>query len=163
MVLEFLQPALDVSSLVDQQGNTLLHNAAYGGRMDLVKFLLNSHVPLNPKNQFGLTPLDLSYAGHFCNVAELLVTHGAKRTRSSGECNREDFVTDLPKSLVPIIDAILEHDSSQYLLWQRYVDSGWISPQGAAAGNHDCGIDVRNSSLSHRRTSCLGTRVHIGL
>lgn len=98
MALEFLQPALNVSSVVDQEGNTLLHNAAYGGRIDLVKFLLSADLPLNTKNQFGLTPLDLSCAGHFCNLAELLASHGARGTWSSEECKCEDLFTELQQS-----------------------------------------------------------------
>lgn len=149
MALEFLQPALNVSSVVDQEGNTLLHNAAYGGRIDLVKFLLSADLPLNTKNQFGLTPLDLSCAGHFCNLAELLASHGARGTWSSEECKCEDLVTELHKSpTLGVPNTIHEPDRSQSMLWQHYVDSGWASSPGAATANHDCGIDVRNSSFS---------------
>ena len=163
MALEFLQPPLNVNSLLDHQGNTLLHHAAYGGRVDLVKFLLDAHVPVSSKNHFGLTPFDLACAGHFYDIAELLAARRSKRAPWSSELPTmtvktrwacEHLVTSLRGSLpeAPMsnsgLNTVFEPDTSQKLLWQCYIDSGWISPQEVAGNLEKCAIDVRNSSFS---------------
>lgn len=163
MALEFLQPPLNVNSLLDHQGNTLLHHAAYGGRVDLVKFLLDAHMPVGSKNHFGLTPLDLACAGHFYDIAELLAARRSKRAPWSSELPAmtvktrwtcEHLVTSLRGSLpeAPMsnsgLNTVFEPDTSQKLLWQCYIDSGWISPQEVAGNLEKCAIDVRNSSFS---------------
>ena len=163
MVLEFLQPRLNVKSLLDHQGNTLLHHAAYGGRMELVKFLLDAHMSVNSKNHFGLTPLYLACAGHFYNIAELLLAaSGSEKVTWSGDLPArtqktwrtcKHLVTNFHGSLskAPMsnggLNTVFEPDAAQKLLWQRYIDSGWVSPQRVGGNLERCEIDVRNSSF----------------
>lgn len=163
MVLEFLQPPLNVNSLLDHQGNTLLHHAAYGGRLELVKFLLDAHMSVSSKNHFGLTPLDLACAGHFYNIADLLAGSSSERVTWSSELPTrtqktrrtcKHLVTNFHGSLseAPMsnggLNTVFEPDASQKLLWQRYIDSGWISQKKVTENLERCAIDIRNSSFS---------------
>ena len=71
-------------SLVDRVGNTLLHNAAYGGRRHLVAFLIQQGVEVGQRNHYGLTPLQMAIAGNHRDVVDTLVQHGAHE--GEGDC-----------------------------------------------------------------------------
>ena len=155
LVLEHLQPVLNVATLLDYQGNTLLHNAVYGGRRDLAEVLLDAGVPVNHRNDLGVTPLHLAHAGHFHEVVELLVSHGAKPDiADSANRTPAEVVSyshepcNLQSECQGEADITCHPDSLQPMLWERYVDSGWTTDSLPLLNS--CGIDIRNSSLTQR-------------
>ena len=151
-----LQFSANFSTLSDRQGNTLLHTAVYGGRVDVVEILLNSGVPAHSANLLGLTPLHLAYAGGFCSIADTLISYGA-----AGDVR--DGLGRTPTDLIPYGKQLCgnstqqsnpvryreDSGSSWIELQQKYLSSGWIdSTQGWNMEHSRCDIDALNSSLS---------------
>ena len=152
-----LSTNFNLSALSDHQGNTLLHTAVYGGRVDVVEILLNSDVPVHSVNLLRLTPLHLAYAGGFCDVVDTLISHGAAS-------DARDSLGRTPIDLIPYgkqscntfakqtAPGNHREDSSslQIELQQRYLSSGWIQSTQAWNMEHfRCDIDtVNDSSLS---------------
>ncbi len=160
LILEHLHQenvTLNLTTLLDRSGNTILHRAVYGGRKELVKALLDTRlVDVNSKNNHGLTPLHLAFAGHFCDLAEDLVNYGAQEVTVDGvgrsPCDVMSYTEE--KCSCPTRDQeriVLQTDSSESTLWNRYKDSGWITASKDAEylrSVRNCAIDVRNSSMS---------------
>lgn len=149
--------SLNLTSILDRSGNTVLHLAVYGGRKDLVETLLHANLTdVNSRNDHGLTPLHLAFAGHFCEIAELLVSYGAQG-------NATDEVGRTPRDVVSYSwercsltgdnerrsqEVEFQPDTSGGDLWSEYVESGWGLTSQDIMASRDCAIDVRNSTLS---------------
>jgi len=56
--------------------NRDLLDASYGGSVEEVKRLLDMGADINTKNQFGLTPFELTVVGNNCSVAEYFLQLG---------------------------------------------------------------------------------------
>ena len=67
----------------DYDGRTALHLAAAEGQLQVVKYFIARNAYLNPVDRWGGTPLSDAYAGKHQEVAELLESHGARRTVNS--------------------------------------------------------------------------------
>ena len=156
-----LQSSVNFSTLSDLQGNTLLHTAAYGGRIDVIEILLKSGIPVNSTNLLGLTPLHLAYAGGFCGLADTLIGYGAA-------ADARDHMGRTPGELIPYGKQLCQSQSpieehtiagpglsgnnqgDTAFSWieqkQKYLSSGWADP--ARDWNlSGCDIDTLNSSL----------------
>ena len=72
LIVSHFGPRLDLSSVNDAWGNTMLHTAAYAGRRGLVEFLIKHKVPVNVKNVFGQTPRVLAEMAGHRDVSRLL-------------------------------------------------------------------------------------------
>ncbi|MCB0326669.1 MAG: ankyrin repeat domain-containing protein, partial [Bdellovibrionales bacterium] len=59
-------------------GDSILHDAVYGGNMDILELLLDKKVDLNGKNKKGESPLDIAIRVRRQNVEMLLRSFGAK-------------------------------------------------------------------------------------
>jgi ankyrin repeat protein len=54
----------DVATAVDQQGKTVLHHAAVGGNVEIIRMLVNDSANLDAQDADGRTPLqDAEQAG----------------------------------------------------------------------------------------------------
>ncbi len=168
LILEYIQrehTTLNVTTLLDQAGNTILHLAVYGGRRELVRALLDANlVTVDSRNYHGITPLHFAFAGHFCKLAKELVTYGARYDAIDGFGRLPHDVMSYSQVLCSPLtssdkgtsersqEVAFQTDISKSSLWNKYIASGWnpTSSQGPVAfqGLGDCGIDVRNSSLT---------------
>ncbi|CAO3674071.1 unnamed protein product [Rhizopus microsporus] len=71
-------------SVVDEQGNSLLHHAASNNVTKAVPLFISKHVPIDAHNQRGLSPLALAISFGHSDVAIALIDGGANvngRTR----------------------------------------------------------------------------------
>ncbi|XP_048258008.1 fibronectin type 3 and ankyrin repeat domains protein 1-like [Haliotis rufescens] len=66
-------------SLVDRNGNNILHYACYEGHLETVKFVLSLHVvDIDARDNDGRTAADLARRGGYTRVLDLLVSRGAQ-------------------------------------------------------------------------------------
>ena len=116
-------PSLNLSSVLDCSGNTLLHKAAYSGRTLLVDFLAQ-RLDVDARNNFGLTPLHLAYAGHHLDSVDVLLSHGAQNVVAdnleTGFCFNSEFGYNCSDSEADIDE----------VRWIKYMESGWLSNSG---------------------------------
>ena len=168
MILLHIRGAHDLTEVRDRRGNSLLHAAAYGGRPDAVRLLLEEGIPPDVTNHLGMTPLHYAYAGHFCEVAAVLkgagadpyLTDTARRTpldmTGASVCNKgvkKGLHSPPPPPPPP------EVDPASSAAWNRYVESGWYSGIMRRGLGRSCDLAVRNSSMSTGEflTQYLGT------
>lgn len=63
--IEMLTQHLKAGTKIDEQGgehnSTALHAAAYYGRLEAVKFLIDKNADINARNKHGQTPLDVAW------------------------------------------------------------------------------------------------------
>ena len=110
-------PRLDLSSIKDIWGNTMLHTAAYAGRRGLVEFLLQHTVPVNAKNVFGQTPRALAEVAGHRDVSRLLAPGDEAIFKAPVPHNcREDIGKAHPSQPA----------------WDLYCSSGWTSHEQAS-------------------------------
>ena len=62
-----------------RNGETPLHDAAYGGQKEIVELLIAEGADVNAKKEDGYTPLDEAIINDETETADLLRKHGAKR------------------------------------------------------------------------------------
>ncbi len=62
----------------DDGGNSLLHAACRGLKLDLVMYLVENGLDINAKNDFGDTPLKIAEAKGGVSIINYLMEHGAK-------------------------------------------------------------------------------------
>ena len=101
-------------SISDWNGNTLLHNAAYGGRVELVTFLLQLGSNSEQRNHHGVTPLQLAMAAGHGEVTKVLKQHSSEIRDMS-----ETFTCSRNQS----------KDWLRYTRWSQYLASNWIAPE----------------------------------
>ena len=65
-------------SVKGNTGNTILHNAVYSMRTDIVELLIKKGADVNAKYEDGETPLDWAINFKHTEVADLLRKHGGK-------------------------------------------------------------------------------------
>ena len=70
-------PEIQLGNVVNDFGHTLLHFAANGGHADVVTFLVDAGVALNPETQAGDTPLNLAANGGHAQVGVILLENYA--------------------------------------------------------------------------------------
>lgn len=162
-------------SIVDKSGNSLLHNAAYGGRNKLVKFLLQLGADLEMMNHNNMTPLQLAIAGGHEEVINILMHHGA---RDNSVCTSKEGKASGNQEDADGNGAIIKNTNSSKTLkcmrtwfststcsrhwnhsgkwlpddkWNKYISSEWI---GAEQGKsflkelHGCGCELQVVSAS---------------
>ena len=59
-----------------RNGETPLHDAAYGGQKEIVELLIAAGADVNAKNNIGHTPLDSAIEYNQPQIADLLRKHG---------------------------------------------------------------------------------------
>jgi ankyrin repeat protein len=67
-------------NVVDKEGSTLLHCAAWKGHVELVRLLLDAGAPINAtsqNNHYGTTPLHAAAHANNRAVAQMLIERGA--------------------------------------------------------------------------------------
>ena len=65
----------------DDGGNTLLHIACRGIKLDMVQYLLKNGLDINAKNDFGDTPLKIAEDKGAVSIIEYLISKGAKQDK----------------------------------------------------------------------------------
>ena len=65
-------------NIADYDGRTAVHLAAAEGQLEVVKFLLDKKININPKDRWGGTPLKDAKKGKHKEVIEFLVANGAE-------------------------------------------------------------------------------------
>ena len=166
LVLMHTRSALNLTEVRDGRGNSLLHSAVYGGRLDVVELLLKEGIPPDVTNHLKMTPLHLAYAGHFCEVAQMLLMAGANpllvdianRTplnMSGGSVCDRQVKKNLPPPQddppppgddppPPGDDPPPPGDDSA---WNQYLGSGWYSGLLKGVGRR-CDLPVRDSAIT---------------
>ncbi|XP_046555235.1 putative ankyrin repeat protein RF_0381 [Haliotis rubra] len=81
-IVEFLLSKGAIMSLVDNNGDNVLHSACRGGHVDMVRYVLSQHsVDINSRSKSGKSPLMTTvYNGHR-EVVDVLVGMGANVSR----------------------------------------------------------------------------------
>jgi len=74
----FIKHGLPINSNIDQYGRTLLHQAAIMGKIKITGFLIDKGAVIDAKDNSGKSALDLALICDHQNVAELLISKGAK-------------------------------------------------------------------------------------
>ena len=150
-------PALNLSAVVDHRGNTLLHDAAYSGRVNLVEMLVKT-LDVNAENDIGLTPLRLAYAGHYQDIAAVLSSHGALDTSfvhsetagKSVEGNEGVCFQSESNQGHSCLEKQSSVESSEHnVWWQKYLNSGWANSDAITASAQEvfaagCKVVTRN-------------------
>ena len=72
-----LKQKLDPNTVIDDNGNTLLHYAACRGLYDAVELLIENGADINARNNDGNTPLNLAILNKQENIVEELLKNGA--------------------------------------------------------------------------------------
>ncbi|KAJ6644845.1 Ankyrin repeat domain-containing protein 50, partial [Pseudolycoriella hygida] len=85
----------DKVNLEDQNGNTLLHLAAYKGESNIVEFLLSKGAEVNARNLQGRSPLISAALAEHYNIVEFLLSKGAS-VNMNGIFNILNRITLLP-------------------------------------------------------------------
>ncbi len=65
----------------DDAGNTLLHSACRGIKLDMVHYLLKNGLDINAKNEAGDTPLKIAEDKGAVSIIEYLIAKGAKQDK----------------------------------------------------------------------------------
>jgi len=73
--------------ILDKNGNTLLHYAAYGGSASFVRFLIKNEFPIMATNSKGETPLHWISPVESSEITQLLIDHGAYVDAQSNDGN----------------------------------------------------------------------------
>ena len=60
-----------------QKGNTALHIASLGGKLEVVKLLTENGSPINAQSQLGFTPLYMASQENKEDIVRFLLEHGA--------------------------------------------------------------------------------------
>ncbi len=76
-VKTLVEKDVSIINLKDKSGNTLLHEAAYGGSLTIVEFLIFKGADINSGNTVLDTPLHLAISNGRDDVAILLIEKGA--------------------------------------------------------------------------------------
>ena len=105
---------LNLSHLLDGGRNNLLHVASYGGRLSLVKVLLERGVSPHKKNQYGWTAIDYAIVAGHKQVADIL-------TADHAASDRKDTVLHSLK----LSDTVSHDTRLNTIALSRYVKSGW--------------------------------------
>ena len=142
LIADHFGPLLNLS-IPDRSGNTLLHNAAYGGRVELVTSLLQLGANLEQENLYGVTPLQLAIAAGHEEVIDVFIEHGArvgnvctvKETGigDSSEIGDDDYQLSCSISETQSETSTCSRNQSkewlQYTRWSQYLASNWIVPE----------------------------------
>ncbi len=80
MVEFFLTKGCKLTDL-DDGGNTLLHSACRGVKLDMVHYLLKNGLDINAKNEAGDTPLKIAEDKGAVSIIEYLISKGAKQDK----------------------------------------------------------------------------------
>ena len=131
-------PSLDLTSIVDHSGNTLLHDAAYSGRQGLVEMLVE-RLDIHARNDLGLTPLHLAQAGHHQDIVDILTSHGAQdspvdrdiRTAVAMGGGMEGVCLHSDQQSCAVEEGGAGEEVAS-VWWQKYLESGWIGSNGTS-------------------------------
>lgn len=74
----FIKQGLAINSNINQYGRTLLHEAAIMGKIKIASFLIDKGAVIEAKDNAGKSPLDFALICDHPNMAELLISKGAK-------------------------------------------------------------------------------------
>jgi 26S proteasome non-ATPase regulatory subunit 10 len=74
----FIKQGMAVNSSINQYGRTMLHEAAIMGKTKTASFLIDKGAAIDAKDKTGKSPLDFALICDHQNVAELLISKGAK-------------------------------------------------------------------------------------
>ena len=141
-------PSLDLGSVVDRDGNTLLHEAAYSGRVQLVEFLTKRLQQVNPINSFGLTPLHLALAGGHTGVAEALRARGAENVSADDDSWMRVGEEKWEGDGGVCIDQSCSRQGVDDDAWRRYLASGWVHPSDIPNTLSGCEISSRSGGMT---------------
>ena len=78
---ELLATSPDLVNVRDRWGDTLLHEMARQGHMDVAELLLANGADVNARDNQGQTPLAVAKKRGYTELVELLKKHGAKESK----------------------------------------------------------------------------------
>ncbi len=102
----------DVTVKEEGSQETCLHKATIGNHIDCVKYLVSKNVPIDAKNDEGLTALHLAVINVYLEIVEILIANNA------------DVNAQNNKGLTPLHAAVVENSvkSLQLLLQSKKID-----------------------------------------
>lgn len=74
-----LKNGFNVNAKLGYYSDSLLHNAVYGGHLNIIKYLISKNVDYNYINNRGWTPLDYAILYNKTNIINYLTSIGAKK------------------------------------------------------------------------------------
>ena len=112
-------------SIPDKNGNALLHNAAYGGRVELVIFLLQLGANSEQINLHRMTPLQLAMVAGHDEVTEVLKQHTTHTVKEQATDVDSSEIRDISETIT--CSRNQSKDWLQNTRWSRYLTSRWIA------------------------------------
>lgn len=67
----------DINAIRDNDGKTLLHQAAYDGNTEIARLLIEHGANVNAADEYGISPLMSACDGGYVETARLLIERGA--------------------------------------------------------------------------------------
>lgn len=118
----FFNRGFNVNTRINRFEGTLLHKAVILGNKKLVNFLINREAFLDAKDKRGNTPLELAFICEHKDLADLLITRGAKPpVKESIEviyiANAGFLISSSGKKF--LIDALFKEGFQQYLVLKK--------------------------------------------
>lgn len=120
----FIKQGLAINSNINQYGRTLLHEAAIMGKIKIASFLIDKGAVIDARDKDGKSPLDLALICDHQNVAELLISKGAKPVETPSMevvyIANAGFFISCGKSKI-LIDAIFRNGFGMYPVPEKEV------------------------------------------
>lgn len=106
--------ATDINSIIDNEGNTILHRASKFGLLETVKEVLNQHPDVNKKNNHSIIPLHKAVLNNQLVIVQELIKHNSN-------INEPDDYGFTPlhyasrNGFLEIVKILLDHNSDRSL------------------------------------------------
>ncbi len=91
------------------QNGTFMHQAVRDGRLNMVRFLLESGAEVDPRDNGGMTPLHMAALYGHKAIAELLLEHHATVNAQTKEWNKTPLHLATEKRYKTVVDALVNH------------------------------------------------------
>ena len=76
-MVELINKDPSIIDIVNWRGETVLHQAAYHGNIEVVKILIEKGANINAKNMVNVTPLHFAALNHHFDIIEFLIKSNA--------------------------------------------------------------------------------------
>lgn len=116
---------VNLSRLLDTAGNNLLHVASYGGRLPIVKVLIERGVSPLARNNQGWTAIDYARIAGHREIVDILSAGGDTASDASDTVSHGLTLGDTMSHGLPLGNTMSRDARLATLALYRYTKSGW--------------------------------------